>query len=86
AGDIVTVHYTGRFTDGTVFDSSKNHGEPFSFVLGRGQVIPGWEQGVVNMCVGEKRKLTIPPHLGYGDRQVGFIPAKSTLVFEIEML
>jgi FKBP-type peptidyl-prolyl cis-trans isomerase len=86
AGQSVTVHYTGKFTDGKIFDSSKSHGEPFTFALGAGQVIKGWDEGVAGMRVGEVCELTIPPELGYGARQVGPIPANSTLVFEVELL
>lgn len=78
-GNTVSVHYLGYLTDGTQFDSSYNRGSPISFTLGSGQVIQGWEQGIHNMCVGEKRKLTIPPSLGYGNRNVGPIPANSEL-------
>jgi peptidylprolyl isomerase len=85
-GDNVTVHYTGWLTNGTEFDSSKKHGKPFSFTLGAGQVIKGWDQGVAGMKVGGKRKLTIPPSLGYGPRAQGKIPANSTLIFEVEMV
>jgi FKBP-type peptidyl-prolyl cis-trans isomerase len=85
-GELVTVHYTGRFPDGRTFDSSLTRGEPFQFVLGAGQVIEGWEKGVVGMKVGGQRLLVIPPELGYGDRQVGIIPPNSTLIFEIELL
>jgi FKBP-type peptidyl-prolyl cis-trans isomerase len=87
AGQTVSVHYTGRLTDGSKFDSSLDRGQPFTFALGRGQVIKGWDQGVAGMKVGGKRKLTIPPELGYGAG--GFppvIPANATLVFEVELL
>ncbi len=87
AGDKVKVHYVGTLTDGTEFDSSRKHGQPFSFEVGRGMVIKGWEQGLVGMKVGGKRKLTIPPDLAYGDRGAGGkIPPGATLVFEIELL
>lgn len=86
AGQTVTVNYTGTLTDGTKFDSSYDRSQPFSFQLGGGQVIKGWDQGVVGMKVGGKRKLTIPPDLGYGAQAVSTIPANSTLVFEIELL
>ena len=86
AGDTISVHYTGTFTDGTVFDSSIPRGQPFSFKLGSGQVIRGWDLGLVGMKVGEKRKLTIPPELGYGPGGSGPIPPNSTLIFEVEML
>lgn len=81
AGDTVAVHYTGTLLDGKKFDSSLDRGVLFSFVLGSGQVIQGWEQGVLGMQVGEKRKLTIAPRLAYGDREISIIPASSTLVF-----
>lgn len=86
AGDQVSVHYTGQLSDGTVFDSSVNRGRPFEFTVGIGQVIQGWDQGLMGMKVGGKRQLTIPPELAYGDQVVGTIPANSTLLFEVELL
>jgi FKBP-type peptidyl-prolyl cis-trans isomerase len=86
-GKKVSVHYTGWLTDGKEFDSSKKSGKPFEFQLGGGQVIQGWDRGVVGMKVGGKRKLTIPSQLGYGERGAGgVIPPNATLVFEIELL
>ena len=86
-GQHVSVHYVGTLQDGTKFDSSRDRGEGFEFQLGTGQVIAGWDQGIVGMKVGEQRKLTVPPHLGYGAQGFpGAIPPNATLVFEVELL
>ena len=85
-GDTVTVNYVGTLTNGTKFDSSYDSGQPFTFRLGAGQVIAGFDQGVVGMRVGGKRRLTIPPSLGYGIQPKGSIPGNSTLIFEVELV
>ena len=86
AGKNVSVHYTGWLLDGTKFDSSLDRGQPFTFPLGAGRVIKGWDEGVEGMKVGGKRTLIIPPSLGYGSRGTGPIPPNSTLKFEVQLL
>lgn len=85
-GDTVRAHYVGKLTNGQVFDSSLDRGTPIEFTLGVGQVIRGWDEGIVGMREGGKRILTIAPDFGYGDRAVGAIPANSVLVFEVELV
>lgn len=86
-GDSISVHYRGTLaSDGSEFDASYNRGTPLDFTVGKGQVIKGWDDGLLDMCIGDKRTLTIPPEFGYGERAMGPIPAGSTLVFETELV
>ena len=85
-GDMVAAHYSGTLVDGTKFDSSYDRGEPFAFILGGGMVIKGWDMGIEGMKVGGKRKLIIPPQLGYGAQARGPIPANATLLFDVELM
>ena len=86
-GDSISVHYRGTLeADGSEFAASYNRGQPLTFTVGKGQVIQGWDQGLLDMCIGDKRVLTIPPEYGYGERAMGPIPAGSTLVFETELI
>jgi len=85
-GDTIVIHYTGTLQDGTKFDSSYDRNQPFETQIGVGSVIQGWDKGVLGMKVGGKRKLTIPPSLGYGDQDMGKIPPNSTLIFDVELI
>lgn len=86
-GDVLEMNYIGTLEDGTKFDASYDRGTPFKFQIGTGQVIKGWDQGLLDMCVGEKRKMVVPPHLGYGDNGAGDkIPGGATLYFEVELM
>lgn len=85
-GDTVDINYVGTLTNGQKFDASADHGGPFTTQIGVGQVIKGWDEGIIGMKVGGKRTLTIPPSLGYGDQQAGSIPPNSTLIFHVELV
>ncbi|KAH7350680.1 hypothetical protein BKA65DRAFT_549679 [Rhexocercosporidium sp. MPI-PUGE-AT-0058] len=87
-GDLISVNYNGTLTNGTLFDSSYGGSspQPFAFQIGAGEVIKGWELGLLDMCIGDQRKLTLPPAFGYGDHTVGPIPANSTLIFYTELM
>jgi peptidylprolyl isomerase len=85
-GDTVQINYVGTLANGTKFDASADHGGPFTTQIGVGQVIKGWDEGIIGMKVGGKRKLTIPPSLGYGDQATGSIPANSTLIFQVQLV
>ena len=85
-GDMLVMHYIGTLENGEKFDSSRDRAKPFHFTIGTGQVIVGWDEGIIGMKVGEKRKLTISPGKAYGEREVGSIPANSVLIFEVELL
>lgn len=86
SGDTIVIHYKGTLTDGTTFDSSYERGEPFETTIGVGQVIEGWDKGIIGLKVGGKRTLTIPPTMGYGEQAAGNIPPNSILIFEVELL
>ncbi|MBU6431028.1 MAG: FKBP-type peptidyl-prolyl cis-trans isomerase [Patescibacteria group bacterium] len=85
-GDLVSIHYVGALENGKKFDSSIDRGQPFEFTLGAGQVIKGFDKGILGMKVGEKKRIVISPEDGYGNRQVGSIPPNSTLIFDVELL
>jgi peptidylprolyl isomerase len=86
SGDTISINYTGTLKDGTKFDSSYDRGQPFETKIGVGEVIEGWDQGIIGMKVGGKRRLVIPPSLGYGDQAAGSIPPNSTLIFDVELM